>query len=478
MSASLDQQSTINPDSRVRSPGRAIAVLASCGLLVSLVQTMVVPLLPAFPRLMSVSTSTAAWLVTATLVSGAVSAPVFGRLGDMYGKRRMLLISIGLILVGSVLGAIAPNILVLLIGRTLQGVSFGVVALGMSLMRDILPEERIGSAVGMMSASVGAGGAIGLPIAGAVSEWTDWRWLFAGAAVVAMLQIVLVRRLVAESPLRSGGRFDGAGAAGLGGILVCLLLGISKGADWGWLSPTVILLFVGAALMFAIWMNWELRAASPIVDLRVSARPAVLRTNLATVLIGFSMFATFVLATQILQAPVVTGYGFGLSLIVSGLALLPLGGCMVVFSSTSARMSRIYGPRLTLVFGTGLMAVGNIGFALLPGSVWILVAVATVGAIGGALAYSALPLLIMSAVPVTETAAANSLNTLMRQLGNSTCTSVAAAVTSALVVDAHGASFPSGTAYSVVFTIAAVTAVGALAVGLLTPARRDDGGSL
>ena len=218
----------------------AITVLASCGLLVSLVQTMVVPLLPQFPQLMSVSPSTASWLITANLIAGAVSAPVLGRLGDMYGKRKMLLVALALVGIGSLLGAVAPNIIVLLVARALQGTAFGVIALGMSLMRDVLPPDRVGSGVGLMSASLGFGGAIGLPVTGVVAQFANWRWLFAGAAVIAVFQILMVRRLVPESSLHGGGRFDAVGAVGIGSALVCLLLAISKGNNWGWTSPMVL----------------------------------------------------------------------------------------------------------------------------------------------------------------------------------------------------------------------------------------------
>ncbi|SFN07544.1 Major Facilitator Superfamily protein [Pseudonocardia ammonioxydans] len=446
----------------------AIIVLAACGLLVSLVQTMVVPLLPLFPQLLSVSPSTASWLITATLVAGAVSAPVLGRLGDMYGKRRMLLVALGLVGTGSLLGAVAPGIELLLVGRVLQGASFGVIALGMSLIRDVLPEERVGSGVALMSSSLGFGGAIGLPITGVVAQFADWRWLFAGAAVVAVGQILLVLRLVPESRLRTGGRFDAVGAVGIGGALLCLLLAVSKGNDWGWASAPVLGL-LGAAVLFALAVGrYELRVGSPLVDLRVSARPAVLLTNLASVLVGFAMFAGFVLATQILQAPTSTGYGFGLSLVTAGLMLLPMGGAMVVFSTVSAQISRLRGPRTTLVLGTLLLGAGNLAFALMPGTVWLLVLVTTGTAIGAALAYSAIPLLIMRAVPEAETAAANSLNTLARQLGTSSCTAVVAAVTTAFVVD--GGAFPASTAYSVSFAAAGAAALVATLLVAVTPA--------
>ncbi|HXV92428.1 MAG TPA: MFS transporter, partial [Pseudonocardia sp.] len=337
-------------------PALVIAVLASCGFAVSLTQTIVVPLLPAFPQLLGASPSTVAWLVTATLVAGAVCAPVLGRLGDMYGKRRMLLVALGMVVTGSVIGATAPGIELLIVGRVLQGASLGVVPLGISLMRDALPAHRIGSGIALMSSSLGAGGAIGLPLTGLVAQEASWRWLFAGAAVVGAAQFLVVRWLVGESPLRSGGRFDLPGAVGLSAALVCILLAISKGTEWGWGSARVIGLVAAAVALFTLWGRFELRTPTPLVDLRVNRRAAVLWTNVVSVLVGFSMFAAFMVTTQILQAPPGTGYGFGLSLLAAGLALLPIGGAMTVFSPVSARLSKNWGARTTLVLGTAVLA--------------------------------------------------------------------------------------------------------------------------
>ena len=446
-----------------------VAVLASCGLAVSLTQTIVVPLLPQFPQLLDASPTTVTWLVTATLVAGAVCAPVLGRLGDMYGKKRMLLVALGMVTAGSALGAVAPGVELLLAGRVLQGASLGVIALGISVLRDVLPAERTGSGVALMSSSLGVGGAIGLPLTGAVAQVASWRWLFAGAAVIGLAQFLLVHRLVPESPSRAPGRFDVAGALGLGAALVCLLLAISKGSEWGWGSAAVLGLLTAAAVLFALWGRFELRTPAPLVDLRVTARPAVLWTNVASVLIGFSMFAGFLVTTQILQAPVATGYGFGLPLVLAGLAMLPIGGSMAVFSPISARLSARFGARTALLAGTVVLAAGNLAVATLPGALVLVMAASALTAIGAALAYSALPLLIMAAVPPTDTAAANSLNTLMRMLGTSSCSAVVAAVASGLTAPVGGVALPTATAYTVVFLAAAGAAAVAAVIAARTP---------
>ncbi|WP_439332503.1 MFS transporter [Saccharopolyspora antimicrobica] len=455
-----------------RRGGAVIGVLASCGIAVSLMQTLVVPLLPEFPRFLNTTPANAAWLITATLVAGAVCAPVLGRLGDMYGKRRMLLVSLAAMALGSAIGAVSDDFGAVLVGRVLQGAAIGVVPLGISIMRDELPEERITSGVALMSATLGIGGAVGLPVTGLVAEHFNWHWLFAGAAVFSLIEFALVRLVVPESPLRSGGRFDLVGALGLSAALTCLLLAISKGNDWGWTSPAVLGLLLTAAVLFAVWGGYELRTPSPLVDLRVSARPAVLLTNIASVLIGLAMFAGFMVGAQILQAPVGTGYGFGMSLVVTGLVLLPIGGAMGVFSPLSARISRRHGPRTTLIIGGSVLTAGNLAGSFLHDPLPLVVLNLTVVAIGGALAYGALPTLIMRAVPPAETAAANSLNTLARSIGTSSCSAIVVALTTGSVVQISGVEYPSVTAYSWVFLVAGSAALVAALIAAATPAAR------
>ncbi|GAA1223989.1 MFS transporter [Prauserella halophila] len=460
---------------RTSAPWSVVAVLAASGISVSLMQTLAVPLLPAFPRLLDTTPSNAAWLITITLLTGAVCAPVLGRLGDMYGKRRMLLAALASMTAGSAIGAVSSEFLVVLAARGLQGVAIGVIPLGISIMRDELPPERVGTGIAVMSSTLGAGGAIGLPLTGFVAEYADWHWLFAGAAVFGVLQLLLVTLLVPESPVRSGGRFDLGGAVGLSAALLCLLLPVSRGSTWGWASPEVLLLLSAAAVIFVGWGWYELRLPTgPLVDLRVSARPAVLLTNMASVLIGVAMFASFMVSAQMLQAPAATGYGFDLSLVASGLALLPVGGAMVAFSPLSAVISRRWGPKVTVTAGTSLLAVGNLARVAVHDSLAAVIVVVTVPAIGAALAYGAVPALIMRAVPQSETAAANSLNALCRSIGTSSCSAIVATVTAGILVRVGDATYPGLTAYTVIFVIAGGAAVLAGAIALLTPAPRTE----
>ncbi|WP_220270239.1 MFS transporter, partial [Marinitenerispora sediminis] len=449
-----------------------VAVLAFAGIVVSLMQTLVIPLVPQFPALLDAPPSDTTWVITATLLASAVATPVVGRLGDMYGKRRMLLASLVLLVAGSVVCGLSDSLVPMIAGRVLQGLASGVIPLGISIMRDELPAERLGSATALMSASLGVGGALGLPAAAVLVERTDWHVLFWVAAALGVLATVLVLTLVPESAVRSGGRFDLVGAAGLSVALLCLLLGISKGADWGWASPVTIGLFGTAAVVLALWGWWELRASQPLVDLRTTVRRQVLVTNLASVVFGFSMFAQSLVLPQVLQTPTVTGYGLGKSLLTVGLVMAPSGLVMMSMSPISARISRARGPKVTLMLGAVVVAAGYGLGTVLISAVWHLVLVSSVIGAGIGLAYGAMPALIMAAVPVSETAAANSLNTLMRAIGTSVSSAVAGVILAQMTLTFGALTVPSQDAFRVILAIGCAAALVALACAAFLPGRR------
>jgi MFS family permease len=450
-------------------PGPVVAVLALGGIAVSLMQTLVIPLIPSLPRLLHASVGDTAWVITATLLAAAVATPVVGRLGDMYGKRRMLLISLGLLVAGSVVAAFSDTLVPMLVARVLQGLAAGVIPLGISIMRDELPAERLGSATAMMSASLGVGGALGLPSAAFLAESTDWHVLFWLSAGLGTIVIALVATCVPESNVRGGGRFDFVGAAGLSAALVCLLLAISKGAVWGWTSGTTLGLFGAAAALLLVWGWWELRAAQPLVDLRTTARPQVLLTNLASLVFAFAMFAMSLVLPQILQLPTATGYGLGQTMLVTGLVLMPSGLLMMATAPVSARITAARGPKVTLMLGALVVAVGyGLGVAFMS-HIWQLVIVSATISAGVGLAYGAMPALIMGAVPASETAAANSLNTLMRSIGTSVASAVAGMILAELTMSLGSVTVPSQNGFRLILGLGGVAALGALAIAAFIP---------
>ncbi|MDX3661608.1 MFS transporter [Streptomyces sp. ID05-26A] len=446
----------------VARPNVVVAVLAMGGIVVSLMQTLVIPLLPRFPQLLGSSPGDTTWVITSTLLASAVATPVIGRLGDMYGKRRMLLISLVMVVVGSVIAALSYSLVPLIIGRVVQGMAVGVIPLGISIMRDELPRERLAGATALMSASLGVGGALGLPAAAILVEQSDWHMLFWTSAGAGLLALAAVLVWVPESPIRSGGRFDFPGALGLSVALICLLLGVSKASAWS--GSAVTGLFVVSAAVLGLWGWWELRSPQPLVDLRTTARRQVLLTNIASVSFAFALFAQSLVLPQVLQLPVATGHGLGQSLLVTGLVLVPSGLVMMATAPVSARISNARGPRVTLILGALVVAFGYGAGVFMLTEIWQLVVVSAVIGAGIGLGYGAMPALIMGAVPSSETAAANSLNTLMRAIG----TSVSSAVAGVLLVQV-AAPF----SFQLIMGLGAATALLAVVVAAFIPSARQ-----
>ncbi|MFK5583422.1 MFS transporter [Serinicoccus sp. LYQ131] len=438
-----------------------IVVLALCGTLVSLQQTLVLPLLPDFPEILDTTSDNASWLVTATLLTAAVGTPIVSRLADMFGKRLMLIVCMWAVIVGSVISALSAELVLVIVGRGMSGLGACLVPVGISIMRDHLPAEKVGSGVALMSATLGIGGAIGMPLAGVIYENFDWHTLFLVSGGFAVIMLVAVHKVVPESTVRTRGRFDYVGALLLSVALTCFLLAVSKAGSWGWSSPITLSLLAGAGLVLAAWVPWELRAGQPLVDIRTSMRRTVLLTNSASVLIGFAMFANFLTSVQQVQMPEETGYGFGLSVINTGLVMLPSGILMVLMSPVSAGFITKFGPRAVLIAGAVTIGIGFIGRSLLHGSVLEVMVTSGIASLGTALAFAAMPTLIMRAVPITETASANGLNTLLRSIGTSSASAMVAAVFAAsMMTTSTGQMAPSLEAYQLIFWAGAGAALG------------------
>jgi MFS family permease len=448
--------------------GAIVAVLAIAGLASSFMFTLVVPIQSKLPELLDASREDTAWVVTSTLLAAAVMTPIAGRLGDMYGKRRIVLVLLALLVVGSVIAAASTGIIGVIIGRTLQGAVTGVVPLGISILRDVLHEDRVDSAIALISATLGVGGALGLPISALITERSDWHVLFWVSAGLGVVVFALVLWIVPVSALRTGGRFDYVGTAGLAVGLLGVLLAISRGNEWGWTSPATLVSGLGGLLVLLVWGWYELRIAEPLLDLRVASRRPVLLTNITSIAFGFSLFASNVVYPQMLELPATVG-GFGLSLVAASLVVMPAGLVMMVLSPFSGRLARTMGPKLLLVLGA-IALVLTYGFTLLFASeVWqILVANIGIG-FGIGFGYAAMPMLIMRSVPQSETGASNGLNALFRSLGTSTAAAVVGAVLATYVVDLDGVAVPGPAAFQVSFLLGGAAAVVALLVALFIP---------
>ncbi|WP_433559358.1 MFS transporter [Pseudonocardia xinjiangensis] len=455
-----------------RAPRALGPALAFVGVVVAVMQTLPVPLMKDLPQLLDTEASNATWVITATLLAGAVATPILGRLGDLYGKRRMLVLGLAVMVVGALVSALTSDLPTMVAGRALQGVAMGAVPLGIGLIRDTLPREQAGPAMALVSSSMGIGGSLALPAAALAAQHADWHVLFYGSAGLGVLCIALIVLVVPESPARARGSFDTLGAIGLSTGLVLVLLPIAKGGDWGWTSGPVLGLFAAGAVVLVLWGVLELRLGAPLVDLRTSARPAVLLTNLASIMVGASFLVVTLVLPQLLQLPEATGHGLGRSMVAAGLLVAPLGVTMLLTTPVHARLSAAYGSKVTLILGMAIIAIGYVAGLGLMSAPWQSLVIVLILGPGIGLAYSSPPALIVDAVPASETGAANGLNALMRSVGASIASAAVGTVLAGTANDVNGVAVPSIDGFRLSFLIAAGAMVVGLFIALFLPRAR------
>ena len=222
-----------------------LAVLSIAGTTFALLQSVVVPALPDIERSLGAGASSGTWILSANLLATAVFTPVFGRLGDMHGKQRMLEVVMATLGVGTLVCALAPSLAVMLAGRALQGVGGAVFPLAFGIVRDELPRERVAGAVGLVSSLLGIGAGLGLVVAGPIVAGLGWRWLFWLPLGLLVVSGLLVARCVPASPVRTPAKVNTVSAALMAVGLSTLLVAVTESGQWGWLSPKTVGLFAG-----------------------------------------------------------------------------------------------------------------------------------------------------------------------------------------------------------------------------------------
>jgi len=453
--------------------GVIIFALAFTGVIAAGMQSLIVPLLGQLPSLLGTTGAGAAWAVTVTPLVSAVAIPTAGRLGDMLGKKPLILVSLVPLVVGSIVCALATSLPAMIVGRGLQGLGMGIIPLGIALMREILPSQRLSSAVAAMSASMGVGGALALPFAAAIAQATTWRAMFWAFTGLSAIGIVLIWRLAPAG--RQGdpsSRFDPLGAVLLAGGLLPLLIAISQGSTWGWASPMELACLVAAAVLLILWVWQEMRVAQPLINLRSLANRTCSLTNVASAFVAFAMYAQSLVLPQLFQLPAATGYGQGFSMLVMAFWYLPAGIAMMAVAPLGARLTRARGPKATLVVSSLIMAAGYAVAPVLIPHAWGLTLIAIIVNIGTGMGYGAIPILIMGSVPAGETAAANSLNSLLRNIGTSAGAAIIGLVLAQAGTTLGGHAVPSLPDFNIALAIGCVASLVAAAIAAALPKSR------
>jgi len=448
-------------------PTEVLLVLLMAGVSFALSQTLVIPALPEIGEDLHASATATSWLLTGFLLSASIATPIVGKLGDIYGKGRVLTAVLLVFSAGAIVCALGRSIGVVIAGRVLQGVAGGVFPLAFGIVRDTFPRERVPAGLGMISAIFGIGGGIGLPLSGVIVDNLDTQWLF-GINLIALPSALAAYLLIPPLPAGHRPRIDWLGAALLSVALGAILLGVSQADDWGWGSPANVGVIAGGLLFAGLFLRVEARTAEPLIDLAVLRQPAVATTNLTAFMVGLAMFASFLLIPQLAQAPERTGYGFGASVTGAGLLLLPAALAQLATGALAGRLGQRIGFRAVLATGAGLTSASFVVLAAAHSrQIEILVAGALLGA-GISFAFAAMANLIVAAVPQSEVGIATGINTVMRTVGGS----FGAAIATAILAGSTGvAGLPTEGAYTAAFAFSAVAGLAAVGAALLVPRR-------
>jgi EmrB/QacA subfamily drug resistance transporter len=438
-----------------------LTLMAAC-VAFALSQTLVVPALPALAQEFGASQSAVSWVLTGFLVSASIATPIAGKLGDLYGKGRILTAILVLFSVGAVINALAPTIEVLIAGRVLQGVAGGVFPLAFGIIRDTFPPRQIAGGLAMVSAVFGIGGGIGLPLSGVIVDNVDLAWLF-WISLFAAPVAYLAHRLIPPSPPVEKARVDWLGAALLSAGLAAILLGVSQSGEWGWGSPATIGSIAAGVALIAAFLFAEGRVSQPLIDLDVLRKPSVAATNLTGFLVGLAMFASFLIFPQFAQSPESTGYGFGLSVTGAGLVMMPTAIAQLAAGPIAARIAERIGFRAMLSFGTVLITLSFTINTFAHDHVWELVFAGILIGAGITFAFAASANLIVEAVPQSEVGIATGINTVMRTVGGSFGAAAVTAILTASTIP------PTESAYTTAFAFSAVAGALALIASRLVP---------
>jgi EmrB/QacA subfamily drug resistance transporter len=449
--------------------GITLAVLATAALAYAISQTMVAPALPAIQKDLNTTTTGVTWVLTIYLLTASIATPVLGRLGDMFGKERVLVLVLVMFALGSLVAALSHSIGVLVAGRAIQGFAGAVFPLAFGIIRDEFPPERVAQGIGLISATFGIGGGLGLVLAGVIVDHLPYEWIFWIALIVTVIAIICTLLFVPESPIKVPAKIDWVGAVLLSVGLGSLLLAISEGPSWGWTSGRTLGLFAVAVTAFIAWVRFELRVPVPLVDIRMMQRRAVWTTNVTAFLVGFGMFGSFILIPQFVQAPPGAGYGFNATVTEAGLILLPSTAVMLFAGPVAGWLGGRAGSRLPLLIGTLLAGAAFTLIALAHDERWELyIGTALMGA-GIGFAFAAMANLIVEAVDPTETGVATGMNTIMRTVGGALGGQISATIVTAHVIAGTNIAAESG--YTAAFFLSAGVMLLAFGATLLVPVR-------
>jgi MFS family permease len=468
----------------LRASRAVLIVLAVMALMVTYVETMVIPSFKSFITFFdNAPTTSVVWIVSAYLLVGTVATPVFGKLGDKYGKKRMLVLVMSLYAaavsvagftpnLGAAFGVSRPNQLYVLIGvRAFQGLGMGMFPLAFAMIPEVFPAARVGPAQGIVSGMFAAGASLGLVGGGYIAFRFGWQLTYHTVIPVAVVLAVLAFFLLRESPHLSPNAIDLPGIASLGVALGTVMFGITEGVYWGWTNfsavsvggvpfgvPDFFLMALAAMVFFALW---EPLAKFPVVSFSALKQRNIWVSNVNGVFVGIGMFLIFIALVILVEDPFAPGFGY--SPFQMGLVALPSSLSMLAFSPLWGRWIAAAGPKPVMVAGFAIMGLGGLGLAFLHASIFELILFTIPALVGNVAVLIAMTNIIVLSVSPRELGIQTGMNQTFRNLGSAIGPVVAAAVTASftMTIPFVPNPVPTITGFEVIFgLVAALSGVG------------------
>jgi EmrB/QacA subfamily drug resistance transporter len=452
-------------ESRRVHPTLILSVLSLAGFAYAVLSSAVIPALPSFQHSLHTSETGATWLLTAFLVSASVGTAIIGRLGDMYGKERLLVWTLIVLAAGTLLAAVSQSLGMLIVARVIQGVAGGIFPLAFSIARDEFPPDKVAGGIGLMSSILGIGAGLGLVAGALIDEHLGWHWLFWIPLAVTLVAAFCTWRYIPESPIRSPGRVNWLAAALMSVGMAAVLIAIAQTTVWGWGGSKTLALFAVGVLFCVAWIAVELSSDEPLVDMAMMRIRGVWTANLSAFLLGAGMYSSFIVFPQFAQLPKSTGFGFGASAVVSSLYLLPSALAMGLLGTAAGRIARRFGSKLALVAGASISAAAFGYAAIAHGHPYNMLITTCLLGIGIGLAFAALGNLVVQAVSPTQTGVASGMNTVMRTLGGA----LGGQLSATFIANntAHG--LPTVTGFTDTYVMATSFLIVCVVAGLLVP---------
>jgi MFS family permease len=438
---------------------RVMLILAGLVTLVLYVEGMLTPSLPTIAKEFAISSGEASLILSSYIVTGVALSPVVGKLGDIYGKKRILGYVIVIYAACVSVTGFSPSYSFMVAARAFQGIGLTIFPLGLSLVREEFPRAMVPRAQGFLSAMFGAGFAVSLPIGAWVSNGYGWRTTYHSAIPFVVLLAILVFLFVRESKYRRpNSKVDYLGAGVLGLSLALIVLGLSEGATWGWLAaPTVTLFAVGGALLVPLVLyerRYRRAGGEAILDFRLLRQRNVMVTNVVGAVSGFGMFLALLSMTYLFQDPIAAG-GFGQSILGAGLSLVPLAIGMLIFAPIAGSLVSRVGTRPMTAVGAGITSLGFL-LAIPVQSLGSLLMVEFLVGAGMGIANAGMINLLVLTVDPREMGLATSMSAVFRNVGSSLGAPLSGSLLATYTVSVFGFGFPSHAAFAWSFALAAI----------------------